>query len=193
MRRFNEAIDEALTESMTRYTAMTDRYRDQFIGILGHDLRNPLNSIASGATLLTIRADADSTTANVASGMLRSAHRMGRLINDLLELTQARLGGEIPVKREQTDPWTRASPRRAFRTIADAPPRRRRPHGLTLRCGDDDGAAQTAAAASVRVRNRRIEVDRVSRSDRVLLAVHVQAQDAVDHIDELDARMRVRP
>ena len=103
MRRFNEAIDEALTESMTRYTAMTDRYRDQFIGILGHDLRNPLNSIASGATLLTIRADADSTTANVASGMLRSAHRMGRLINDLLDLTQARLGGEIPVKREQTE------------------------------------------------------------------------------------------
>jgi Signal transduction histidine kinase len=103
VRRFNEAIDEALTESMTRYTAMTDRYRDQFIGILGHDLRNPLNSIASGATLLTIRADADSTTANVASGMLRSAHRMGRLINDLLDLTQARLGGEIPVKREQTE------------------------------------------------------------------------------------------
>ena len=103
VRRFNEAIDEALTESMTRYTAMTDRYRDQFIGILGHDRRNPLNSIASGATLLTIRADADSTTANVASGMLRSAHRMGRLINDLLDLTQARLGGEIPVKREQTE------------------------------------------------------------------------------------------
>jgi hypothetical protein len=41
VRRFNEAIDDALTESMTRYTASTDRYRDQFVGILGHDLRNP--------------------------------------------------------------------------------------------------------------------------------------------------------
>jgi hypothetical protein len=43
------------------------------------------------------------------------------------------------------------------------------------------------------VRNRRIEVDGVARLERMLLAVHVHAQDALDHIDELDARMVVWP
>jgi hypothetical protein len=39
--RFNEAIDEALTESMDRFAVQTDQFRDQFIGILSHDLRTP--------------------------------------------------------------------------------------------------------------------------------------------------------
>ena len=51
VRRFNESIDEALTASMTRFTARTDLYRDQFIGILSHDLRNPLGAITTGAAL----------------------------------------------------------------------------------------------------------------------------------------------
>jgi hypothetical protein len=38
-RRFNEAIDEGLTESMDRFANQTDRFRDQFIGIVSHDLR----------------------------------------------------------------------------------------------------------------------------------------------------------
>lgn len=39
--RFNESIDEALTEAVTRFTETTEHYRDQSLGILGHDLRNP--------------------------------------------------------------------------------------------------------------------------------------------------------
>jgi signal transduction histidine kinase len=103
MRRFNESIDEALTESITRYTLQTDVYRDQFIGILGHDLRDPLNAIVTGATLLTIDADTDRTSADVASQILRSAKRMSRLTDDLLNLTLLRLGGAIPLTRVQTD------------------------------------------------------------------------------------------
>ena len=103
VRRFNESVDEALTESMTRYGAMTDRYRDQFVGVLGHDLRNPLNAISAGAALLTVSGDADSRQQRVAAGILRSAQRMGRMIDDLLDLTLARLGGAIPLKRTATD------------------------------------------------------------------------------------------
>ena len=40
--RFNEAIDQALTEAAVRYTEEIDRARELFLGILGHDLRNPL-------------------------------------------------------------------------------------------------------------------------------------------------------
>jgi len=103
VRRFNEAIDEALTESMARYSATTTRYRDQFVGILGHDLRNPLSAITAGATLLTMTADSDQRSANVASRILRSAHRMRRLIDDLLDFTVTRLGGSMRLKRETVD------------------------------------------------------------------------------------------
>jgi signal transduction histidine kinase len=101
--RFNEAIDEVLTESMTRYAAKTDLYRDQFIGILSHDLRSPLSAITAGAALLAASANDDQRQARVAARILNSAQRMERMIGDLLDLTRTRLGGAIPLKRVPTD------------------------------------------------------------------------------------------
>ena len=86
-----------------RFGVMTDIYRDQFIGVLGHDLRSPLNAITSGAALLTISADADQRPARVGAFILRSAKRMDRMIRDLLDLTRARLGGALPLKHARTD------------------------------------------------------------------------------------------
>lgn len=103
VRRFNEAIDEALTESMTRYSAQTDLYRDQFVGILSHDLRSPLGAITAGAALLARAAEDDQRQARVASRILNSAQRMERMIADLLDLTRTRLGGVIPLKAVDTD------------------------------------------------------------------------------------------
>lgn len=101
--RFNEAIDEVLTESMTRYAAKTDLYRDQFVGILSHDLRSPLSAITAGAALLAASANDDHRQARVAARILNSAQRMERMIGDLLDLTRTRLGGAIPLKRVPTD------------------------------------------------------------------------------------------
>lgn len=101
VRRFNESIDEALTESVTRYAAQTDLYRDQFIGILSHDLRSPLSAITAGAALLSSSADARQSRA--AGRILNSAQRMGRMIGDSLDLTRARLGGTIPLNRTTTN------------------------------------------------------------------------------------------
>ena len=103
VRRFNEAIDEALTESMIRYSAQTDLYRDQFVGILSHDLRTPLGAITTGAALLAHTAHDDQRQARVAAQILSSAQRMERMIADLLDLTRMRLGGDIPLKAVQTD------------------------------------------------------------------------------------------
>ena len=51
--RFNEGIDQALAESVSEYRKKLDYSRDQFLGIVGHDLRNPLSSIVlASATLL---------------------------------------------------------------------------------------------------------------------------------------------
>jgi hypothetical protein len=101
--RFNEAIDEVLAESMTRYAAKTDLYRDQFIGILSHDLRSPLSAITAGAALLAASANDDQRQGRVAARILNSAQRMERMIADLLDLTRTRLGGSIPLKRVPTD------------------------------------------------------------------------------------------
>jgi signal transduction histidine kinase len=103
VRRFNEAVDEALTESMNRYAARTDAFRDQFVGILSHDLRNPLGAITTGAALLAFPEDNPQRRARVASRILSSSQRMGRMIADLLDLTQARLGGVLPLTRVPTD------------------------------------------------------------------------------------------
>lgn len=103
VRRFNEAIDEALTESMTRYSAQTDLYRNQFVGILSHDLRTPLGAITAGAALLARAAEHDQRQARVAARILNSAQRMERMIADLLDLTRTRLGGVIPLKAAHTN------------------------------------------------------------------------------------------
>jgi signal transduction histidine kinase len=103
VRRFNEALDEALTESMDRFAVQTDLFRDQFIGILCHDLRTPLNAISVGAALLAKPDDDPQRRQRVTAGVLSSAERMKRMITDLLDLTQVRLGGTIPLNVQQAD------------------------------------------------------------------------------------------
>jgi len=103
VRRFNETVDEALTESMDRFAVRTDLYRDQFIGVLSHDLRAPLAAVTTGAALLALSEDHPERRARVVTRILNSAQRMERMIGDLLDLSRARLGGTIPIKRRQTD------------------------------------------------------------------------------------------
>ena len=99
VRRFNEAIDEAMTESMDRFAVQTDLFRDQFIGVLSHDLRTPLGAVTTGAVLLAIPEDNPERRLRVVTRIMSSAQRMERMIGDLLDLTQTRLGGSIPLKR----------------------------------------------------------------------------------------------
>ena len=101
--RFNEAIDEALTESMDRFALQTDLFRDQFIGVLSHDLRTPLGAITAGAALLALPEDNPQRRSRVVERVMNSAQRMERMIGDLLDLTCARLGGSIPLKRRAAD------------------------------------------------------------------------------------------
>jgi signal transduction histidine kinase len=99
VRRFNEAIDEALTESMDRFARQTDRFRDQFVGVLSHDLRTPLGAVIAGAALLAAPEDNPERRARVVTRIVSSAQRMERMVGDLLDLTRARLGGSIPLNR----------------------------------------------------------------------------------------------
>ena len=101
--RFNEAIDESLTASMDRFAVQTDRFRDQFIGVLSHDLRTPLGAITAGAALLASPEDNPQRRSWVVTRIMNSAQRMERMVGDLLDVTRARLGGAIPLKRREVD------------------------------------------------------------------------------------------
>jgi signal transduction histidine kinase len=97
--RFNEAIDEALTESITCFTEKLDEYRDQFLAVLGHDLRNPLGAIKMSATLLTRSEALDAKHLKAASRIVRTSERMARMVGDLLDLMRTRLGQGISITR----------------------------------------------------------------------------------------------
>jgi PAS domain S-box-containing protein len=73
------------------------------IGIVSHDLRNPLSAILTSAALLLRRGSLDERQAQGLSRILSSGERASRMIRDLLDFTQARLGGGIPLERGPTD------------------------------------------------------------------------------------------
>lgn len=88
-----ERSETALTDE--RQTAVL---REQFIAVLGHDLRNPLNAINGGAELL-LRMPLDDSATSVAMILKRSAERMAGLINNLMDLARGRLGGGIHLRQ----------------------------------------------------------------------------------------------
>ncbi|RZJ06091.1 MAG: GAF domain-containing sensor histidine kinase [Brevundimonas sp.] len=76
----------------------TAELRDQFIAVLGHDLRNPLASIQAGATLLR-KTELSDRARHLVDQMQVSGERMSRLINDVLDFARGRLGGGLPLAR----------------------------------------------------------------------------------------------
>ena len=69
--------------------------RERVLGIVGHDLRNPLLAITMGAGLLSKDAGLPAGSSRTARRILTSAHRMDQIIRDVLDLTRARLGGGL--------------------------------------------------------------------------------------------------
>ena len=101
--RFNEAIDEGLTEAVKRFTEKLEEYREQFLAVLGHDLRNPLAAIEMSATFLSRSEGLDDRHARAAARILNASERMNRMVGDLLDLTRTRLGEGISVTRRSTN------------------------------------------------------------------------------------------
>jgi signal transduction histidine kinase len=71
------------------------RLREEFIAVLGHDLRNPLSAIRAGADLLLRRAARESADSRVLERIHSSTGRISALVDDLLDLARGRLGGGI--------------------------------------------------------------------------------------------------
>ena len=130
MIRFNEAVDQAVAESTSRYAAELALSRDTFMAILAHDLRSPLNAIAMLGFLLERGAPND--TVRQQSGQIqRSAKEMAGMIRDLLEYTRTQLGKGIPVNPRACS--LRAICRDAVEEVRSAKPERQ----LMLEVADD--------------------------------------------------------
>jgi signal transduction histidine kinase len=96
--RFNEGIDQALAESVERYSSNLAASRDMFLGVLGHDLRGPLSTVALCNKLLAKAGLTDSQRLKASQNTDRAIKEMNRLIVDLLDYTSSRLGAGIPIE-----------------------------------------------------------------------------------------------
>jgi signal transduction histidine kinase len=107
---FAGLIASQLEQHLTREaeeTALLDEraageLREQFIAILGHDLRNPLQAIYAGSDLLH-RQLGNSAHAQMAARIKTNARRMSALIDDVLDFARGRLGGGIGLELTEVD------------------------------------------------------------------------------------------
>jgi signal transduction histidine kinase len=100
---FNEAIDQALGESVQRYSRDVAASRDMFLAMLGHDLRSPLQGIETASALLAMPALSETARLQTAVRVKRASKIMSNLVTDLLEYTRSRLGRGIPIERSACD------------------------------------------------------------------------------------------
>jgi signal transduction histidine kinase len=115
-RRFS-AREKAHLESLCRLGAQAlerarlyeeSRHREeleqQFLGVVSHDLRNPLQAISLGArTLQRLERPSPEVLLRMTGRIANSADVMGKMISDLLDFTRGRLGGGIPLERQPND------------------------------------------------------------------------------------------
>lgn len=94
-----EALARQLVAEMRRRQEAEDasRFAETFVGILGHDLRNPLNAIAMTARLLQKKGGVDERAVD---RIVTSTGRMSNMVGQLLDLTRSRLAGGITVDRK---------------------------------------------------------------------------------------------
>lgn len=96
--RFNEAMDQSLVEAVAWYGARIEHARELFLGVLSHDLRNPLGAIVMGAQVLRMDKTLIGPSAQAATRLQGAGERMALMINDLLDFTRTRLGTRLPIE-----------------------------------------------------------------------------------------------
>lgn len=101
--RFNEAIDEALTESVRRFSTQLDRSRELFMGVLGHDLRTPLHIILASSAKLMKEECTREQAKLLGTYVHDSGQNIAEMVTDLLDVVRTKLGGTLPLHHESLD------------------------------------------------------------------------------------------
>jgi signal transduction histidine kinase len=101
--RMHEGLDHAIARAIDRYTRSRDEVRERFIGILGHDLRTPIHTIAVTAGILAGDAATPPHLRELVMHIEEAAGRMQRMVGDLLDFARGHLGGGIPANPTPND------------------------------------------------------------------------------------------
>lgn len=95
--RFNEAVDQAVSEAVAWYVDRVDESRNLLLGMLGHDLRSPLGAARNSADYLLLTNGLTGAQSKAVARIHASTSRMRQMVDDLLDFTRTRLGGDLPV------------------------------------------------------------------------------------------------
>ena len=101
--RFNEAIDQAIGESLTQYTHSIAQTKERFLAILGHDLRTPIGAILMSAQFLADTGDRSADELKIVKTVERSARRMNEMVSNLIDFARTRFGDTIPIDPRDMD------------------------------------------------------------------------------------------
>jgi len=95
--RFNEAIDQALAESIGFFSAQVEQSRNLLLGMLGHDMRSPLQTIQMTAQYL-VRLNSGPDISKAAARLISGGAQMQALLDDLMDFSRSHLGLGIAVR-----------------------------------------------------------------------------------------------
>ena len=101
--RFNEAIDQAIAESVSRFSQAVAQTQERFLAILSHDLRTPLGAIITATRFMLDAGGLEEPNRTLVTRASSSARRMNQMVLDLVEFTRTRLDDAIPVVRAEVD------------------------------------------------------------------------------------------
>jgi signal transduction histidine kinase len=101
--RFNEAVDQALAESVVKFMKKVDYSKDLLLGVLGHDIRTPIGAMMMSGMLLPRVGSLNEKQTALASQIGESAIRVNKIVGDLLDLARARMGTSLPVVKRPMD------------------------------------------------------------------------------------------
>lgn len=162
---------------MAQEAAQRAEFEKQLIGIVSHDLRNPLMAINLGV-VSALRRTEDERLRSTLGRVLSSTSKASRLIDDLLDFTRARLGTGLPIARNEVDLYEVAH--EAVDEIRFTQPERQiryQAHGDLRGCWDANRLEQLCAnlvsnALRYSPKDTEVEVTLAQEGPAVTLAVH---------------------
>lgn len=101
--RFSEAIDQAIAESITRFTEDLGTSKERFLAILAHDLRTPLSAVMTSTSFMLETGELPEPHLTLVKRINSSSRRMNQMVLDLLDFTRTRFGDSIPIVPEAMD------------------------------------------------------------------------------------------
>jgi signal transduction histidine kinase len=100
--RFNEAIDQAVAESVGHFYSQVEQTRNLLLGMLGHDMRSPLNTILTTSSYLAALNAGEQVSVSAAR-LIRSGAAMQALLDDLVDFNRTKLGLGVKIVPSDID------------------------------------------------------------------------------------------